>query len=76
MKLEMPATFKLREARQGRYYDHQSSAAMNAFTEKCWPPWTPHSRDSRKTRIWVAIFTGAGDKSFCSGMDLGEAIRS
>ena len=24
--------------------------------------------------LWVAIFTAAGDKSFCAGMDLKEAI--
>jgi len=49
--------------------------AMNAFTGEMLRGMDAAFEDfSRDDELWVAILTAAGDKAFCSGMDLKEAI--
>ncbi|MCB1696558.1 MAG: enoyl-CoA hydratase/isomerase family protein [Pseudomonadales bacterium] len=75
MKLEMPATFKYEKRGKVAIMTINRPAAMNAFTEEMLAAMDAAFADFQKDKnLWVAIFTGAGDKSFCSGMDLGEAI--
>ena len=49
--------------------------AMNALTEDMMyamdEAFTEFNQDKD---AWAAIFTGAGDRAFCAGMDLGEAL--
>jgi enoyl-CoA hydratase len=49
--------------------------ALNAFTLEMLQAMDAAFADfNRQPNLWVAILTAAGDKSFCTGMDLKEAI--
>ena len=49
--------------------------ALNAFTAEMLAAMDAAFDDfNQDPDLWVAIFTAAGDKSFCTGMDLKEAI--
>ncbi|HEX7408358.1 MAG TPA: enoyl-CoA hydratase-related protein [Candidatus Binatia bacterium] len=49
--------------------------SMNAFTAEMLAAMDTAFADfNRDPNLWVAIFTAAGEKSFCTGMDLKEAI--
>jgi enoyl-CoA hydratase len=49
--------------------------ALNAFTLEMLQAMDAAFADfNRQPDLWVAILTAAGDKSFCTGMDLKEAI--
>jgi enoyl-CoA hydratase len=49
--------------------------ALNAFTAEMLAAMDAAFADFNKDpNLWVAILTAAGDKSFCTGMDLKEAI--
>ena len=49
--------------------------AMNAFTEDMLYAMDEAFEEfNRDEDAWAAIFTGTGDKAFCAGMDLGEAL--
>lgn len=75
MKLDMPETFKYEKQGKIAIMTINRPAAMNAFTEEMLAAMDAAFADFQQDdNLWVAIFTGTGDKSFCSGMDLGEAI--
>jgi enoyl-CoA hydratase len=49
--------------------------ALNAFTLEMLQAMDAAFADfNQDPELWVAVFTAAGDKSFCTGMDLKEAI--
>lgn len=49
--------------------------ALNAFTPEMLTAMDAAFADfNQDPNLWVAIFTASGEKSFCSGMDLKEAI--
>src|SRR5574340_1091994 len=49
--------------------------ALNAFTPEMLGAMDAAFADfNQDPNLWVAIFTAAGEKSFCTGMDLKEAI--
>ena len=49
--------------------------AMNAFTAEMLRAMDAAFADfNQDPNLWVAIFTAAGEKSFCAGMDMKEAI--
>lgn len=75
MKLQMPETFKYEKQGKIAIMTVNRPEAMNSFTEEMLVAMDAAFANFQKDDdLWVAILTGAGDKSFCSGMDLGEAI--
>ncbi|MBT4520905.1 MAG: enoyl-CoA hydratase/isomerase family protein [Halieaceae bacterium] len=75
MTLQMPETFKYEKQGKIAIMTVNRPDAMNAFTVEMLAAMDAAFADFQQDDdLWVAIFTGAGDKSFCSGMDLGEAI--
>jgi enoyl-CoA hydratase len=75
MTLKMPETFKYEKQGKIAIMTVNRPEAMNAFTEEMLAAMDAAFEDFQKDDdLWVAILTGTGDKSFCSGMDLGEAI--
>jgi enoyl-CoA hydratase len=75
MTLQMPETFKYEKRGKIAIMTVNRPEAMNAFTEEMLAAMDAAFEDFQKDDdLWVAILTGTGDKSFCSGMDLGEAI--
>ncbi len=75
MTLQMPETFKYEKHGKIAIMTINRPKAMNAFTEEMLAAMDAAFEDFQKdSDLWVAILTGAGEKAFCSGMDLGEAI--
>jgi enoyl-CoA hydratase len=75
MTLKMPETFTYEKRGKIAIMTVNRPKAMNSFTEEMLAAMDAAFEDFQKDDdLWVAIFTGAGEKAFCSGMDLGEAI--
>jgi enoyl-CoA hydratase len=75
MTLKMPATFKYEKQGKIAIMTVNRPEAMNSFTEEMLHAMEAAVVDFNKDdNLWVLIFTGAGEKAFCSGLDLGEAI--
>ena len=75
MTLQMPDTFKYEKRGKIAIMTVNRPEAMNAFTVEMLAAMDAAFADFQKDdSLWVAILTGTGDKSFCAGMDLGEAI--
>jgi enoyl-CoA hydratase len=75
MTLKLPETFKYEKQGHIAIMTINRPESMNSFTEEMLVAMEAAFEDFRKDDdLWVAIFTGAGEKAFCSGLDLGEAI--
>lgn len=75
MSLQMPETFKYEKQGKIAIMTVNRPKAMNSFTEEMLLAMDAAFDDFQKDDgLWVAILTGTGNKAFCSGMDLGEAI--
>ncbi len=75
MSPKMPETFKYEKQGHIAIMTVNRPKAMNAFTAEMLAAMDAAFDDFQADdELWVAIFTGTGDKSFCSGMDLQEAI--
>ena len=75
MTVQMPETFTYEKRGKIAIMTVNRPQAMNSFTEEMLLAMDAAFEDFQKDDdLWVAIFTGAGEKAFCSGMDLGEAI--
>ena len=75
MTLELPETFLYEKRGRIAVMTINRPRAMNAFTGEMLAAMDACFEDFRKDdELWVAILTGAGDKAFCAGMDLQEAI--
>ena len=75
MTLQMPETFKYEKKGKIAIMTVNRPKAMNSFTEEMLAAMDAAFDDFQNDDdLWVAILTGTGDKSFCSGMDLGESI--
>lgn len=75
MSLNLPDTFKYEKKGHIAIMTVNRPEAMNAFTAEMLTAMDDCFEDFQNDDdLWVAIFTGTGDKSFCSGMDLAEAI--
>ncbi len=75
MSLNLPDTFKYEKQGHIAIMTINRPGAMNAFTAEMLAAMDACFEDFQKDdELWVAILTGTGDKSFCSGMDLAEAI--
>jgi len=70
MTLQMPETFKYEKQGKIAIMTINRPEAMNAFTVEMLAAMDAAFDDYQKDDdLWVAILTGTGDKSFCSGMD-------
>jgi len=75
LSLEMPETFQYEKRGHIAIMTINRPKAMNAFTAEMLAAMDAAFDDFQDDDdLWVAIFTGTGNKSFCSGMDLQEAI--
>ena len=75
MSLNLPETFTYEKKGHIAIMTINRPEAMNAFTVEMLAAMDACFADFQKDdELWVAILTGTGDKSFCSGMDLAEAI--
>ncbi len=75
MSPKMPETFRYEKQGHIAIMTINRPKAMNAFTAEMLAAMDAAFDDFQgDDDLWVAIFTGTGDKSFCSGMDLQEAI--
>ncbi len=75
MTVQMPETFKYEKQGKIAVMTVNRPEAMNAFTEEMLAAMDAAFEDFQNDDdLWVAVFTGAGEKAFCAGMDLGEAI--
>ncbi len=75
MSLEMPETFQYEKRGHIAIMTINRPKAMNAFTKEMLSAMDAAFEDfNNDDDLWVAIFTGTGDKAFCAGMDLQEAI--
>jgi len=73
--IELPATFKYEKQGHVAIMTINRPEAMNAFTKDMLLGMDAAFEDfNQDPDLWVAIFTGAGKKAFCAGMDLKEAI--
>lgn len=75
MSLQLPDTFKYEKQGHIAIMTVNRPEAMNAFTVEMLAAMDACFADFQSDDdLWVAIFTGTGDKAFCAGMDLAEAI--
>ncbi len=75
MSLELPDTFKYEKKGHIAIMTINRPKAMNAFKAEMLTAMDACFDDFQNDDdLWVAILTGTGDKSFCAGMDLAEAI--
>lgn len=75
MSLELPPTFQYEKQGHIAIMTINRPEAMNAFTREMLVGMDAAFDDFKDDDdLWVAVFTGAGDKAFCTGMDLKEAI--
>lgn len=75
MALDLPETFQYEKRGRIAIMTVNRPRAMNAFTGEMLAAMDACFADfQRDDDLWVAILTGAGDKAFCAGMDLAEAI--
>jgi len=73
--IELPSTFKYEKQGHVAVMTINRPEAMNAFTKEMLLGMDAAFEDFKNDpELWVAIFTGAGSKAFCAGMDLKEAI--
>ncbi|HNC69186.1 MAG TPA: enoyl-CoA hydratase-related protein [Pseudomonadales bacterium] len=75
MALNLPETFNYEKRGRIAIMTVNRPRAMNAFTGEMLAAMDACFADFQQDDdLWVAILTGAGDKAFCAGMDLAEAI--
>jgi enoyl-CoA hydratase len=75
MSLNLPETFNYEKRGHIAIMTVNRPQAMNAFTAEMLAAMDACFADFQQDdNLRVAILTGTGDKSFCSGMDLAEAI--
>ena len=75
MALNLPETFNYEKRGRIAIMTVNRPRAMNAFTGEMLAAMDASFADFQQDdELWVAILTGAGDKAFCAGMDLAEAI--
>ncbi|MCP5320671.1 MAG: enoyl-CoA hydratase/isomerase family protein [Pseudomonadales bacterium] len=75
MALNLPETFNYEKRGRIAIMTVNRPRAMNAFTGEMLAAMDAAFADFQQDdELWVAILTGAGDKAFCAGMDLAEAI--
>ena len=75
MSLKLPETFKYEKQGRIAIMTVNRPEAMNAFTEEMLAAMDACFEDFQNDDdLWVAILTATGDKAFCAGMDLAEAI--
>ena len=75
MSFEFPETFQYEKRGHIAIMTINRPKAMNAFTKEMLSAMDAAFEDFDKDdNLWVAIFTGTGDRAFCAGMDLQEAI--
>lgn len=75
MPLDLPSTFLYEKRDRIAIMTINRPEAMNAFTSEMLRAMDAAFGDfNEDPDLWVAILTAAGDKSFCAGMDLKEAI--
>jgi len=75
MALNLPETFNYEKRGRIAIMTVNRPRAMNAFTGEMLAAMDASFADFQQDDdLWVAILTGAGDKAFCAGMDLAEAI--
>jgi enoyl-CoA hydratase len=75
MSLDLPDTFQYEKKGRIAVMTINRPEAMNAFKAEMLAAMDACFDDFKDDdNLWVAILTGTGDKSFCSGMDWAEAI--
>jgi enoyl-CoA hydratase len=75
VSFEFPETFQYEKRGHIAIMTINRPKAMNAFTKDMLNAMDAAFDDFDKDdNLWVAIFTGTGDRAFCAGMDLQEAI--
>ena len=73
--IELPETFQYEKRGRIAVMTINRPDAMNAFTAEMLRAMDACFEDFQNDpELWVAIFTANGDKAFCTGMDLKEAI--
>jgi enoyl-CoA hydratase len=75
MSSNLPDTFSYEKIERIAVMTINRPEAMNALTAEMLTAMDAAFEDFQNDDdLWVAVLTGTGDKSFCSGMDLAEAI--
>jgi enoyl-CoA hydratase len=75
MSLNLPDTFTYEKKGHIAIMTVNRPDAMNAMTKEMLAAMDASFEDFQNDDdLWVAILTGTGDRAFCSGMDLAEAI--
>jgi len=75
MTLELPETFTYEKKGHIALMTINRPKAMNAFTGEMLKAMDAAFDDfNEDPDLWVAVITGAGDKAFCAGMDLKDAL--
>ncbi len=73
--MEMPSTFTYEKRGKIALMTINRPEALNAFTAEMLRAMDAAFEDfNSDPQLWVAILAASGDKAFCSGMDLKEAI--
>jgi enoyl-CoA hydratase len=73
--LNLPATIRFEKKERVAIVTIDRPDAMNSLTRDMLAGLDEAFAEfGRDDELWVAILTGSGSKSFCAGMDLGEAI--
>ena len=74
-KLELPTTFQYEKQGRVAIMTINRPEAHNAFTSEMLRAMDASFADfNEDDELWVAILTACGEKAFCTGMDLKEAI--
>jgi len=75
MTLELPETFTYEKKGHIALMTINRPEAMNAFTGEMLKGMDAAFDDfNEDPELWVAVMTGSGDKAFCAGMDLKDAL--
>jgi len=75
MSSNLPDTFRYEKIDRIAVMTINRPEALNALTAEMLAAMDASFEDFQNDDdLWVAVLTGTGDKSFCSGMDLAEAI--
>lgn len=73
--MNLPPTFTFEKQGRIALFTINRPEAMNSFTrEMLLGMEAGFSEFARDDDLWVAILTGAGERAFCAGMDLNEAL--
>jgi enoyl-CoA hydratase len=75
MALNLPETFKYEKRGRIALMTINRPQALNSFTREMLVGMDAAFEDfNRDPDLWVAIFTGTGDRAFCTGMDMKDAL--